>query len=240
MLRDPIRYVFANWRPLSSLVLLVISIALGAIPPTREFAVPLLSAATASLVLMVWHQEQGPTESPVVYARLQAAMPDIEAALRRELGRARSGAAAPQIRIIGCRLRDMRSVFSAFDAVGLRFESIDFFHIDPEYLESSEPWPVARTDAATVRQSIAELATVTRGAARFHGYRHRPLVYAFLIGDERVFWGFFRFRRDRQTYVGPSTPCLSLSSTDPGFTEIHDWLAALCDEAIEHSASETA
>lgn len=225
---DPIRYLRDNWRPLTALALLVIVVLAEILSTLEEQTIALLAAAVLSLVLMVWNLEPG-NESPEIFsAGLREAEPSIRDAIHAAAGRIRRR--RKTVRIIGCRLRDIRSVMQRLSHDLPENIDFEFYHIAPDYLERERPWPAAVSDAPVVRSSLEELNGLLGNRARFTPYSRHPVAYAFIIENQAIFWGYFILDEDGRTYVGPSNPCLAVRRTDAGFDETLEWLDGLCQE----------
>ena len=230
-------WVRANWRALSSLFFLLVSMSMSIVPSLQDFALTPLSAAIVSLVLMVWHLDEGSKalagDTKIYPHGMQQAAPDIEACIRRSMQKTQHEHL--HVRIIGCRLRDIRSVLMRITGGGIDQIKFDLFHIDPAYLEAV-PWPRAKEEAATVRGSKEDIDILlskfeSRGVTlNFYSYAHPPIVYSYIIGDHTIFWGFFHWSDDLRTYVGPKNSCLRIQKGDRGFAEIKEWILNRCDQ----------
>jgi hypothetical protein len=210
-----------NWRALISLLSLVISGILSSIPPLQPYAMAPLSAAIASLVLMVWHLEK--EESPIrTYRDMQEASKDLEGEIVRAAGESSSPLV---VQIAGCRLRDIRSMLNRIAMrvpASVRFE---IYHIAPSFLRT-EPWAMASHEVPALESAIEEIERILgQNRVSFFEYFHPPIFYAYYIESRVLFYGNFQWEADGNTWGGPKNPCLRVRKADAIFNHISLWVS---------------
>ncbi|MFC1953492.1 hypothetical protein ACFLWR_05115 [Chloroflexota bacterium] len=175
-----------NWRPIVSLVLLLISLIFANIPGLQYYAIGPLSAAVASLVLMVWDiQIKSGRKIPgwKNYESLQNATDDLISVIVQEI-KALDSNTHLKIHAVGGRFRDIDAIIRRIVVTPeIRLEKINFsfYHIDPEYMYNESPWPTAKEESKWVENNIdiirSELSPYEgRGMVMdFHKYCMHPI-----------------------------------------------------------------
>lgn len=230
---DRLAWAWANWRPLSSLILALSSFVMGIIPQTRQYALTPLSAAILSLVIMVWHLDGSRGKGHLGLKKYSGGLQDAFDDIRKAIEAALRDHRALNVKVVGCRLSDINSVVGRLLGTPRQGVNLEFYHIDDRFLEEA-PWPRSKQDAVNLRSTIDELKSrlsVAKGVTyEFYSYRMHPVFYGCIVGEEVVFWGYFYWSRERGTYVGPQNPCFRIARGEEGFVEILEWCLNRCSQ----------
>jgi hypothetical protein len=55
-------------------------------------------------------------------------------------------------------------------------------------------------------------------------YNSPPNFYGFLIGEKKLYWGFFTWDKNKNDFIGPENICFYLKKGDIDFDHFHYWL----------------
>lgn len=211
-----------NPGPTSALIFLVVSMAVA--PIAQQYALSLLSAATFSLVLMVWNQSARPSPLTIHGRGIKQADDAIVQTIRTNMPN-RSPDKLTVV-MIGARLRDLKDLVR--DLVNDPVGNVEFkiYHCDLEYLKGA-PWPNAESEIVDLASSIRQINEALNPIKSqniewsFYSYDTHPSLFAVLIGDLSIFWGHFHWDSVKETYTGPmSNPLFELHRGQSGFSEM--------------------
>jgi hypothetical protein len=235
-MQDKLKLLRDNWQAVSSLFFLSIHAVMGFIPTFQNFAFLPLSAAIASLVLMVWalnSKEKGGLIRIKRYAGgIQEAFDDAMKAMDRSSLRVRPRNL--QVRIIGCRLRDVDTIMGRIVNRPLQKIEFEIYHVDEQFLKQ-QPWPNALDEAGGIhatRRAIENKLSKFKDnevTVKFYSYKTDPTHYAYIIDDDTVFWGYFKWSTETHTFLGPHDPCQCAQRGGEGFEDIFYYLLSCCE-----------
>jgi len=232
-----------NWRPIISLILLLISVVLANIPSLQKYATGPLAAAVASLVLMVWdiQSKSGRKVSESAwdtYDSLQNATDDLIDVIIDEIKNLDSHTNL-EIHAVGGRFRDIDAVIRRIVVTPeVRLEKIDFkfYSLDPQYMFDENPWPTAKEESKWVENNIdiirSELAPYEARGMKMNFYKFcmPPIFYGFLVGRDTLFMGYYHWQPYQESYKGPEISCVRIERGDEGFSQIYDWCLNRCEQ----------
>lgn len=178
------------------------------------------------------------------YTNLRDAGPHILSALSTAV--TRKGSHATEVIIIGGRLQTVSELLSDFFETlpNLRPSNREIFlkvaGVDPKYLDSlndpTRTFTSRKFGSSVPALEAASSALLERNASsavRAHKisismerYCSPPSLYAFLIDDQELFWGFYTWDNDEFTFNGASNPCFHLSSGDTDFADLSNWISS--------------
>jgi hypothetical protein len=162
------------------------------------------------------------------------------------------------VRCVGMRLNAIQH-FLADLAHALRVEQtgarpirITVFHVNPEFLDahqsrlpsvaSSLPLNRHEGQIATMKGSIAEIramySKISNVTVEIRNYQSIPLFWAVEIDRESLFWGFFLWDEEQETWIGPENECIIMQNSDADQRLILDGLLNRI-EALEIWSIET-
>jgi len=140
-----------------------------------------------------------------------------------------------EVKIIGCRLREIRTVLDHLHGENLEKMLFKFYHLDPNAYEV-----LFNPEEAfgKIQEMKLLFQDIVKKPCDFFSYYHRPFIYAFFIPSVALFFGFFFWRpyyKDEKNemipnYDGPKNPCFYLQRHTAGFSEISKWLENFCDK----------
>lgn len=185
----------------------------------------------------------------VVYPTMRAARSDVLQDIKKQLRGSRRGKPLVLV-LIGGRMRSMSEVVREI-ADGMTHGQIqghikvDAYCISPDYLASrilpgdvSPDMQLSRNTgiAHLVRSVRTELESLSREfgqraslSVSVRHYSEDPFCYAYLIGDNTLYWGPFTWDGATSDLLGPENPCIVVRSTDPTFPALREWVRTRTD-----------
>jgi len=241
-------FILKNWNALLAGISLAGVAIFALAPPLQQYVkVFIFLAANAIVWTLIEIKVQLSGQSNVdeqTYANMRVARPHIIEDIERRLKRAVRD--QPLIlTLIGGSMRSMGDVIREMADDLKRGKTrghlvIEAYCIDPEYMSQRVlpgDLPIAdqrkrNSDAGQALRSLRpELESFSKIfssdsslAVTVTYYAEEPFCYAYLIGDELLYWGPFTWDRTRSDLVGPENPCMVVKSSAPTFPGLRDWV----------------
>jgi hypothetical protein len=179
-----------------------------------------------------------------VYPTMRAARADITLEIRTHLAKSRRGQPLT-LTLVGGRMRSMGDTVREL-ADGMAHGEIrghliiNAFCISPEYLSrrilagDMDPTEQASRNVGighlvqSVRSELQSLSKAygphTSISVSVTYYTEDPFCYAYLIGDEMLYWGPFTWDKTASDLLGPENPCIAVPSNDSSFPALREWI----------------
>jgi SAM-dependent methyltransferase len=176
---------------------------------------------------------------------MHSARADILASLRRAITSTRNGPV--EILIIGGRIRTisdmLEELFGEVEQGRLNASNVRFriLCLDPAAMKQwrltdlgdHEGFEDRMEDYAGTLSGL--IRTLTRYAAtsvfqarqlevEIHRYASYPFIYAFVIGADEIYWGYYTWNDQNEDFDGPVNPCYRLRKSTPEFKDLLRWL----------------
>lgn len=247
LLHSVLAFITQHWRTLLILVSLGGFLLSSFVPFKTDytaFFVFLWATATAFLLIDIRLRILKPPP-PSRYPDMRSARGDILAAIRATISKSRS--AQVDITLIGGRVRTitdmLRELKSDFGTGATTRCSVVFniFILQPEFLQTWAEYATAKTPTVTQRNASygdminglkAEIEgfndeeAFKRNNISFHvwHYRENPYLYAYIIGETELFWGFFTWDESSADFHGPSNQCFRFVRGQSEYDDYVYWL----------------
>lgn len=241
------RFVLKYWNALLAATSLAGVAVFSLIPPIQKFTSLFIFLAANAVVwtLIEIKVQLTRAEHPEhAYVNMRIARPDILNDIERCLER--STQAAPlRLVLLGGRIRSMSDVIREL-ADDLRKGKtrghvfLELYCLDPDYISRRRlPGDIDSDNQARrngsygnmIRDISAELPRLN-GPIGAHSsltinityYNEDPHYYAYIIGDSLLYWGIYTWSPVASDFIGPENPCWPMTSADPQFLTIRDWI----------------
>jgi hypothetical protein len=243
------RFVLKWWNTILAATSLAGVAVFSFIPPIQKYTSVFVFLAANAIVwtlIEIKTQLSRRERAEVVYSSMRAARPyiilDIENRLRRS-----SPNAPLNLIFLGGRIRSMSDIVREL-ADDLKKEkihghlSIQLFCLDPDYISGRTlPGEVKAEKQASRNRSYGNLingisSELTSLAGKFSDrssivvrvlhYKEDPHIYAYLIGNDIIYWGAYTWSPVTSDFVGPENPCLTINAADPEFLPMRDWIVS--------------
>jgi hypothetical protein len=162
------------------------------------------------------------------------------------------------VRCVGMRLNAIHQFLADLahdlrsEKVGMRPIKITVFHVNPEFLAAHQSMAenangrssLNRHDGqiAAMKGSIAEIQSmyskVQNVTVEIRNYQSIPLFWAVEIDKKSLFWGFFLWDDDQDTWIGPENECIIMQHPNAAEKLVLDGLQNRI-EALERWSVET-
>lgn len=189
-------------------------------------------------------EESAAAAQQVVHQTMRVARKDIVSDIRQRLAKSRHSHPL-ELTLIGGRMRSMsdivREIADGMTQGEVRGHLVvNAFCISPDYLSTrvlpGDVSPGAQTSRNVgISHLVRSIRSELEGFSRVFGphasmsvsvtyYSEDPFLYAYLIGDDTLYWGPFTWDKTTSDLLGPENPCIVVKSTDPSFIALREWV----------------
>lgn len=247
---DMLRFLIRYWNALLAGTSLLGVAIFALMPPLQQYVkVFVFLAANAivwTLIEIKTDLRVRPEEKLAPFPNMRIARANIVRAIEQHL----DGTAidAPlQVSFIGGRLRSMSDI--AREVVDdLRSDrkrghvEISIYCIAPSYIAARclpghlDPSDQLARNAGygrTVQSIATELGRVTGPLSKYSSanikvthYSEDPHFYAYIIGNDLLFWGPYTYSDTSSDFIGPENACFEVNASSPEFQVIRSWLSS--------------